>query len=82
MMQYKQTVLHKIKSASDDQEIESVIAQSILRLKENKVNGHIIQRFVAGMDIALQHAKSDNMSEKLEHHMNVAIDLFRKLRKP
>lgn len=82
MLHFRQTILSQIKSASDEKEIEMVIDNSIQRLKSRNINGHIIQRFVLAMDRTLDQAKSEVLSEKAMHNMDIAIDLFKKLRRP
>lgn len=82
MLHFRQTILSQIKSASDEKEIERVIDNSIQRLKSRNINGHIIQRFVLAMDRTLDQAKSEGLSEKAMHNMDIAIDLFKKLRRP
>jgi hypothetical protein len=82
MLHFRQTILSQIKSASDEKEIEMVIDNSIQRLKSRNINGHIIQRFVLAMDRTLDQAKSEGLSEKAMHNMDIAIDLFKKLRRP
>ena len=82
MLHFRQTILSQIKSASDEKEIEMVIDNSIQRLKSRNINGHIIQRFVLAMDRTLDQAKLEGLSEKAMHNMDIAIDLFKKLRRP
>ena len=82
MLHFRQTILSQIKSASDEKEIEIVIDNSIQRLKSRNINGHIIQRFVLSMDKMLDQAKLDSQSEKAGHNMDIAIGLFKKLRRP
>lgn len=82
MMYFKQTVLQQIKSASDEKEVASVVDHSIERLKHKQVNGHLIQRFIIGMDKALCEARLESASEKTARNMGVAITLFKKLQRP
>ena len=79
MMQFRQTVLGKIRAATDKQEVEHIISYSVQQLKDKNVNGHIIQRFILGMDRTLHQAKKDETSKETEQNMNIAIALFRKL---
>jgi len=81
MMFFSQIVLTQIKSASDERELETVIGQSIQKLKIKNVNGHMIQRFVLNMGSSLQQAKEEQESEKVKSNMNFAIDIFKKLSK-
>ena len=82
MMYFRQTVLHQIKSASDEKEVASVVDHSIERLKHKKVNGHLIQRFIVAMDKVLCEARLENASEKTGRNMDIAIALFKKLQRP
>lgn len=82
MIHFRQTVLHQIKSASDEKEVESVIDHSIQRLESKNVNGHIIQRFILAMDKTLYQAKQEAASEQVEQNMDTAIGLFRRLQRP
>jgi hypothetical protein len=82
MIYYKQTILNKIKSASTDTEIETVINNSIHRLKMKNVHGHIVQRFILGMVQVLHREKTEQLSVKTLQSMDLAIDLFRKLQRP
>lgn len=82
MLHFRQTILSQIKSASDEKEIERVIDNAIQRLKSKNINGHIIQRFVLAMDRMLDQAKLEGLSEKAMHNMDIAIGLFKKLRRP
>lgn len=82
MIYFRQTVLHQIRSASSEKEVESVIDHSIQRLQSKNVNGHIIQRFILAMDKALCQAKQEAPSEKAEQNMDIAIDLFKRLQRP
>jgi hypothetical protein len=82
MIYFRQTVLNQIKSASNEAEIEDVISDSIQRLKIKNVHGHIIQRFVMGMEQALDRERNEGLSAKTLKNMDRATDLFRKLLKP
>jgi hypothetical protein len=81
MVYFVQITLRRITSASDEEEIKNVVDHSIQRLKSKNVNGHIIQRFVLSMDKILSQAKIEGTSEKAEQNMEIAIGLFRKLRR-
>lgn len=82
MIYFRQTVLNQIKSASNEAELEDVISDSIQRLKIKNVHGHIIQRFVMGMEQALDRERNEGLSAKTLKNMDRATDLFRKLLKP
>lgn len=82
MIHFRQTVLNQIKSASNEAELEDVISDSIQRLKIKNVHGHIIQRFVLGMEQALDRERNEELSVKTLKNMDRATDLFRKLLKP
>jgi hypothetical protein len=82
MIHFRQTVLNQIKSASNEAELEDVISDSIQRLKIKNVHGHIIQRFVLGMEQALDRERNEGLSAKTLKNMDRATDLFRKLLKP
>jgi len=82
MVHFRQSVLSRIKSASNEEEVTGVIKQSIQRLEGRNVHGHIIQRFILAMGKALSQAKIEAVSEKEEHNVDLAIGLFRKLHRP
>jgi hypothetical protein len=82
MMHFRQTVLIQIKSASNETELEDVVSDSIQRLKIKNVHGHIIQRFISGMEQTLDRERTDQLSTKALKNMDRARDLFRKLLKP
>lgn len=82
MTYYRQTILHQIKSASNEAEVEEVINNSIHRLKIKNVNGHIIQRFILGMGQVLHRERSDQLPAKTLENMGFAIDVFKRLQKP
>ena len=65
MMYFKQTVLNQIKSASSETDLEGVVSSSIQRLKIKNVNGHIIQRFILGMEQALHRERTEQLSIKV-----------------
>lgn len=81
MLYFKQTILSQIKSAEDETEVEDVVNSSIERLKFKNVNGHIIQRYIAGMKTTLQHEKSSHQPMKAVKNMDFAIQVFTKLYK-
>ena len=76
MMYFKQTVLNQIKSASSETDLEGVVSSSIQRLKIKNVNGHIIQRFILGMEQALHRERTEQLSIKVLKNMDLAIVLF------
>ena len=82
MTYFRQTVLHQIKSAFDEKEVANVVDQSIERLMHQKVNGHLIQRFIFAMDKVLCEARLENASEKTGRNMDTAIARFKKLQRP
>ena len=82
MMHFRQTVLIQIKSALNETELEDVVSDSIQRLKIKNVHGHIIQRFISGMEQTLDRERTDQLSTKALKNMDRARDLFRKLLKP
>jgi hypothetical protein len=82
MIYFRQTVLDKIKSASNEKEIESLIEHSIQRLKSKNVNGHLIQRYIHAMGTTLYNAKLEHSSKNTQLNLDVAIILFRKLHRP
>lgn len=82
MIHFKQSVINQIKSASNADEVEDVISDSIQRLKIKNVHGHIIQRYILGMEQALDRERTEQLSTKTLKNMERATDLFRKLLKP
>ena len=82
MIYFRQTVLNQIKSASNEAELQDVVSDSIQRLKMKNVHGHIIQRFILGMERALDRERTEQLSAKAMKNMDHATDLFRKLLKP
>lgn len=81
MMRFRQTVVGQIKTAADKHEIEHVILNSVQRLKDKNVNGHIIQRYILAMDYTLDQEKMADASEKTWKNLDIAIALFRKLQR-
>jgi hypothetical protein len=81
MLYFKQTILSQIKSAVDETEVEDVITSSIERLKFKSINGHIIQRYIAGMRTTLHQEKLLQQSFKEIRNMDFAIHVFTKLHK-
>ena len=82
MIYFKHIVLKRIKSASDEKELESVVHDSIRKLKMENVNGHLIHRFIMSMNYTLHRESTKSASSKMLQNMELAIDLFRKLQKP
>lgn len=82
MQYFKKTILGRIKSAGDHGEVEDVINSSVERLKFKSVNGHIIQRYIAGMKTTLHHEKTVQQSSKVLKNMDFAIRFLTKLHKP
>jgi len=82
MIYFRQTIISQIKLASSEREIEQVINDSLHRLKIKNVNGHIIQRFISSMGLALHRERIGRLSAKTLANMSFAIDLFKKLQKP
>ncbi|MBL0745727.1 hypothetical protein [Chryseolinea lacunae] len=82
MVDFRQRILSRIKSASNEEEVTDVIEQSIQRLKGRNVHGHIIQRFILGMSKVLSQARIEAISEREECNVDLAIDIFRQLHRP
>ena len=82
MISFRQSIINQIKGASDQAEVARIIEDSLLRLKIKKINGHIIQRFILGMGLALDRETTGIPSTKTLENINVAIHLFKKLHKP
>ena len=81
MIYFRQTVLNQIKSASNEAELQDIVSDSIQRLKIKNVNGHIIQRFILGMERALDRERTEQLSAKAMKNMVHASDLFKRLLK-
>ena len=81
MIYFRQTVLNQIKSASNEAELQDIVNDSIQRLKIKNVHGHIIQRFILGMERALDRERTELLSAKAMKNMDHAADLFRRLLK-
>ena len=79
MTYFKHIVLRQIKSAKDDNEVQSVIELSMQRLKSRNINGHLIQRFIVAMDKTLDEAKREDPSERELRNVDTTIRFFRKL---
>jgi len=63
---FRQVLLTKIKRASSEKESETVIDDSIQRLKTRNLNGHLIQRFIRVMSQTLRQAKMQDAPEGQE----------------
>jgi hypothetical protein len=81
MICFKQRVFNRIKLASNEQEVEYTVHDSIQRLNVKTVNGHLIQRYIERIK-TLQHAKTESPSPKALKNMDFAIIIFKKLQKP
>jgi len=82
MINFRQTIVNRIKSASDEREVEKVIDDSLTRLRIKNVNGHIIQRFISGMGLALHREIACTPPPKILENINLALNLYKKLQKP
>jgi len=82
MLYFRQILLNQIKIASSEKEIETLIDESLQRLKTKNLNGHLIQRFILSMSLALSQAKVQDASDDQEKNMDFALIVFRKLHKP
>lgn len=82
MLYFRQIVLNQIMGASNEKEIEIVIDESIQRLRTKNLNGHLIQRFILCMSLALNQSKTQGASVVQGKNMDFALALFRKLHKP
>jgi hypothetical protein len=82
MLHFRQIVLSQIMGASNQKEIEIVIDESIQRLRTKNLNGHLIQRFILSMRLALNQSKTQGASFVQEKNMDFALAIFHKLHKP
>ena len=79
---YRQTILDRIKSSSDETEVENVVHESIQQLRVQNVNGHSIQRFISDITMNLLRERNGLSSDIDPTRLDSAIKFFRKLRWP
>jgi hypothetical protein len=83
MLYFRQVLLNHIKVAANEKEIETVIDESIRRLKTKNMNGHLIQRFILAMGQAISQAKMQDAASGVQgKNMDFALAVFRRLHKP
>jgi hypothetical protein len=82
MMSFRQIIINQIKCASNRAEVARIIEDSVQRLKIKKIHGHIIQRFILGMELSLHRETTGPLSPKTTENLKVALDLFKKLHQP
>lgn len=81
MIYFRQTVISQIKSASNEKEINNVVNDSIKRLQIKNVNGHLIERFITSMAMALVRSKQEATADNIKHNFEFALELFRKMQR-
>ncbi|SKC83580.1 hypothetical protein SAMN05660236_4490 [Ohtaekwangia koreensis] len=82
MLHLKQTLLHQIKSATNEREIEIIICHTIYHLRAKGIPADIIFRFIIGMNKNLARVLKEVDSNREEKNITVAIMVLRKIQKP
>lgn len=78
MEQYRQEIIDTVLSAQADK-VDVVLVQSLVRLKQNKINGHLIQRYCNRMLDALSEIRGNEMPPGTSENVNTAIEFFKKI---
>lgn len=81
MISFRLSIINQIKAASSEAEVAKIIEGSLQRLKTKKVHGHLIQRFIERVDLALNRERIEQHSTKTTQNMTSAIDIIRRMQK-
>ena len=81
MISFRLSTINQIKAASNEAEVAKIIEDSLRRLKMKKVHGHLIQRFIESMDLALSRERIEQHAARTMQNVTSAIDILRRMQK-
>lgn len=82
MVSFRQIVINQIKGASNQAEVAGIIEDSLQRLKIKKIHGHLIQRFIISMDIALSREGIEHHTTQSMQNVGTALDIIKRIQNP
>lgn len=80
MLFFRRTVINEIMSSSNEGNVEGLIDSAVQKLKFKNVNGHVIQRFITGMERDLRHERAGDHTINTLRKVDLAIDHLKQLK--
>jgi hypothetical protein len=78
-MSIKQLTIDQIRIAVTEKEIETVIENTLEKVKRKNVNGHIVRNYMSTMTTLLLNLKREPLDYTVKDNVNKAIEIYRKL---